>query len=92
MENKVTEKQVDDKIVDLEWETQSFFGRSVTVVAALLANGFIIIETSTCASEDNYDLEIGKEICMERVRQKIWELEGYLLKEKMAGGLDDGED
>ena len=36
-----------------------------------------------CASPENYNEEIGNKIAFENAREKIWKLEGYLLKEKL---------
>lgn len=38
---------------------------------------------SACASPANFDEEIGKKIAFEQARNKIWALEGYLLKQKL---------
>jgi hypothetical protein len=54
-----------------------------TVVSVQLPNGFIIIESSACVDPENYDEELGKSICMERVMNKIWELEGYKLQSEV---------
>ena len=48
-----------------------------------LKNGFVIVESSSCVSPENYDADIGKEICRERALNKIWELEGYKLQSKL---------
>jgi hypothetical protein len=34
-------------------------------------------------SKENFDVEIGEKIAYENARNKIWELEGYLLQEKV---------
>jgi len=56
-----------------------------TVVTAELPNGFILVEDSACVDPANYNEEIGKEICMQRIRNKVWELEGYKLQSKVSG-------
>ena len=53
-------------------------GGKTTVVRAVLKNGFEIVESSSCVSAENYDEKLGEEICMERIRNKIWELLGFL--------------
>ena len=40
---------------------------------------------SACASPENYNAEIGRKIARENAKQKIWALEGYVLKNKLAG-------
>lgn len=56
-----------------------------TVVRAVLKNGFEIVESSSCVSAENYDEKLGEEICMERIRNKIWELLGFLLQTAVGG-------
>lgn len=57
------------------------FGKC-TIVSAKLPNGFIIVESSASVSPDNYDENIGLKICRERIKNRIWELEGYLLQQR----------
>lgn len=60
-------------------------GGKTTVVRAVLRNGFEIVESSSCVSTENYDEKLGEEICMERIRNKIWELLGFLLQTAVGG-------
>lgn len=54
-----------------------------TVVSCKLPNGFVIVEYSACVSPENYDEEMGIDICMNKIENKIWELEGYRLQEEL---------
>lgn len=54
-----------------------------TVVSCRLPNGFVIVESSACVSPDNYDEETGTRICLEKIADKIWELECYRLQEEL---------
>lgn len=60
-------------------------GGKTTFVRAVLKNGFEIVESSSCVSAENYDEKLGEEICMERIRNKIWELLGFLLQTAVGG-------
>ena len=60
-------------------------GGKTTVVHAVLKNGFEIVESSSCVSAENYDEKLGEEICMERIRNKTWELLGFLLQTAVGG-------
>lgn len=60
-----------------------FEGTTVTVCCLTLRNGFNTIGTSACASPDNFDEEIGRGIARKEAYEKIWELEGYLLKQHL---------
>ena len=54
-----------------------------TVCCLTLKNGFTVLGESACASPENYDKEIGEKIAYANAREKIWALEGYLLKQKL---------
>lgn len=49
-----------------------------------LRNGFLVTGESACASPENFDAEIGRKIARENAVNKIWMLEGYLLKEQLS--------
>lgn len=83
-QNTVTVERVKSRIVEKEVKTIDLVGKKHTIVAVKLANGFTCIETSTCVDPDNYDETIGEEMCMKRIENKIWMLEGYLLQEALS--------
>lgn len=56
----------------------------LTVCCLTLRNGFTVTGESACASPENFDAGIGRKIARENARNKIWALEGYLLKESLA--------
>jgi hypothetical protein len=62
-----------------------FPGTTLTVCALTLRNGFQVTGESAAASPENYDEAIGRKIARDNARGKIWALEGYLLKSKLAG-------
>lgn len=55
----------------------------LTFCVIVLKNGFTVTGESACASPENFDPEIGCKVAYENARNKIWMLEGYLLKEKL---------
>lgn len=57
--------------------------QTLTFCVLTLENGFTVTGESACASPENFDAEIGKKIAFENAREKIWLLEGYLLKQKL---------
>lgn len=63
----------------------------LTVCVLTLANGFTVTGESACASPENYRQEIGESVAFENARQKIWVLEGYLLKQKLYEGQHFGQ-
>lgn len=61
-----------------------FQGTTKTVCCLTLQNGFTVIGESAAASPENFDAEIGRKVAREDARRKIWQLEGYLLRERLA--------
>ena len=61
-----------------------FQGTTLTVCALTLRNGFHVVGESAAASPSNFDVEIGRKIARDNARAKIWALEGYLLRSKLA--------
>ena len=51
--------------------------------SGLLENGFAVTGQSAAASAENFDEEIGRKIARADAREKIWPLEGYLLRESL---------
>jgi len=82
-EVKVTKEHVQALIAASHVEDVKL-GEKSTVVSVTLPNGFVIIQSSSCVDPANYDHEVGKKICLERVEDKVWELEGYLLQSKQS--------
>jgi len=56
----------------------------LTFCVLVLRNGFTVTGESACASPENFDAEIGCKIARENAVNKIWMLEGYLLKQKLS--------
>ena len=78
----ISQGMVDNFI--LETWTQTL-GDKCTVVRAKLRNGFEIVESSACVSAENYDENLGHEICMEKIKDKVWMLLGFLLQTAAHG-------
>ncbi|HBJ0432126.1 TPA: hypothetical protein OB858_004423 [Escherichia coli] len=56
----------------------------LTFCVLVLRNGFTVTGESACASPENFDAEIGRKIARQNAVNKIWRLEGYLLKQKLS--------
>ena len=82
MKNTVTKPQIDELLVKSEIKVAAVYGK-VTIVSCKLPNGFVIVEASGAVDIANYDEKIGTEICMERIENKLWELEGYALAKQL---------
>lgn len=80
----VTEDSIDTILDNSDIGILTAFDKC-TIVACQLPNGFVIVESSSCVSPENYDVDMGVDICMERIKNKIWELEGYKLHNELYG-------
>lgn len=58
----------------------------LTFCVLVLRNGFTVTGESACASPENFDPKIGRDIAFKNAREKIWLLEGYLLKQRLHDG------
>ena len=61
-----------------------FPGTTLTVCALKLRNGFIVTGESAAARPQNFDAALGRKIARDNARNKIWALEGYLLRERLS--------
>lgn len=79
---RLTPEMIDQTIVSEQYHV--FPNTTLTVCALTLRNGYIVIGESAAASPQNFDQAIGRKIARENARNKIWGLEGYLLREKLG--------
>lgn len=78
---RVTPAAVDAAIASEEYHV--FAGR-LTVCVLTLANGFLVTGESSCVDAANFDADLGRKIARQKARDKIWELEGYRLRQQIA--------
>ena|ERR1700761_1402640 len=55
----------------------------LTLCVLVLKNGFTVTGESACASPENFDAELGRKLARSKAVDKIWMLEGYLLKQAL---------
>ena len=55
----------------------------VTICIIILQSGFKVEGVSACVDPANYDQELGQKYAYENAYEKLWQLEGYYLKEQM---------
>lgn len=79
---RLTPDHIDSVIVGEDYYV--FPNTTFTVCLLTLKNGFNVSGESAAASPENFDAEIGRKIARENARDKIWALEGYLLKEALS--------
>lgn len=59
---------------------QQTLGEKTTVVRGVLANGFEVVESSSCVDPKNYNEELGAQISRDRIRDHVWHLLGFVLQ------------
>ena len=78
---RLTPEMIDSKIVG---ETFTVLPSGKVMICELtLQNGFTVRGEASVVSKSNFDEAIGKTISKQNARNKIWELEGYLLQESL---------
>ena len=78
---RVTPERIEGAIVGEDYYV--FPGTTVTVALLKLGNGFTVVGESACARPENFDAALGRKIAKDNAKNKIWALEGYLLKQRL---------
>lgn len=78
---RLTPGHLDALIVGEDYHV--FPGTTMTVCCLMLQNGFAVTGQSAAASPENFDAEVGRKIARADAREKLWMLEGYLLRERL---------
>ena len=79
---RISPDDLDAKIVAEQYHV--FPGTTLTVCCLMLQNGYTVTGESAAVSAENFDAEIGQKIARAEARDKIWQLEGYLLRERLS--------
>ena len=56
----------------------------LTFCVIVLKNGFTVTGENACVSPENHDPELGRKLARQKAIDKVWELMGYALKERLA--------
>lgn len=80
---RVTSEDIEASISAEQYHV--FPGTTVTVCALTTRNGYVVIGQSAAASPENFNRDIGQKIARADARDKLWALEGYLLRERLSG-------
>lgn len=78
---RLTPQGIEDKIINEHYHR--FKGTTVTVCLLTMENGFSVIGESAAVSMANFDEEIGRKVARQHARDRLWKLEGYLLRQKL---------
>lgn len=81
--NRVTLDSITAKVLGVEYHNPKESSHT-TVAYVMMANGYMVMGTSTPADPANFNEELGKKFAYEDAIRKVWPLEGYLLCEKLA--------
>lgn len=87
--NMITAERIESLILAEQYYV--FPGTTVTVCCLTIKNGFSIIGESGCVDPDNFDSDVGQKIARDNAFNKMWELEGYVLKWAMKTVSDEEE-
>lgn len=77
----VTKEKIDAKIFNVTYLQPH--GTTLTVCLLVLQNATIIVGESACVDPAKFNADFGKQLAYANAYEKIWALEGYLLKEEM---------
>lgn len=79
--NTVTEQGIRSRIVDEKYFVIE--GTTVTICHLTLENGFSVRGESACVDPLNFDKKKGEMYAFDAAFDKLWQLEGYLLCERL---------
>jgi hypothetical protein len=79
---RVTEDSIQNRIKYVDFLDHY----QLTICIITMENGFMVHGVSAPASPDNFDAEVGKRYAYDNAFKQLWQLEGYLLREKLFRG------
>lgn len=85
--NKLTMGEILDTVAKADYWR---LGETTTTVCQLtLKNGYSVTGTSACIDPLEFNRTIGEKVAWDNALEKVWELEGYLLKQRrFEAGLE----
>lgn len=82
--NTIVQSDIDEIIARATIEV-SKLGEKTCCVHVRLANGFEMTETSSCVDPANYSESMGRTICLRKIQDRLWLLEGWRLQCALHG-------
>ena len=79
--SKITKERINEIIDKVEYVTSPSLKQTFCIIT--LKNGFEVTGTSAVVEVSLYDKIIGERIALTKAKDKIWELEGYLLQQRL---------
>jgi hypothetical protein len=84
--NRVTLDQIKELLDNAKTQEAVFWEKEV-VVSYKLDSGFTVLGRGACVDPANFNIEIGRQVARKQVEDQLWQLEGYLLQNKLIGKL-----
>lgn len=81
--NRLTLKDIEAAIAETHYIRPDIGARTLTICILVLRNGFTVVGEQACADPAIFDEEMGKDFARSNAIEKVWALEGYLLKQRM---------
>ena len=79
---RITPERLEEVIISEQYYV--FPNTTFTACLLTLENGYTVLGESACASPENFNVDIGRKIARDNAKNKIWALEGYLLRSKLS--------
>jgi hypothetical protein len=83
--HRVALAAIKDRMVDVEYLHPKSTPH-MTIAVVTMYNGWVVLGKSAPADPKNFDLLTGKTFAYEDAIRQLWQLEGYLLREKLNEG------
>ena len=85
VKTNLTPSDINSKIKEVQYHIVP--NTTTTICSLTLENGFVVNGESSCADPSAFNKDIGERIAYAFAVEKVWPLEGYLLKEKLSSEL-----
>ena len=85
IKTRLTPEDIRGKIKEIQYHIVP--NTTTTICSITLENGYVVNGESSCADPSAFSQEIGERFAYACAVEKIWPLEGYLLKEKLSKEL-----
>jgi hypothetical protein len=76
---RVTEESIRARISNVSYVLRD----QLTICIITMENGWLSTGVSAPASPENYDAEVGKRYAFDNAFKPLWQLEGYLLRQRL---------
>ena len=77
--NRVTAESISARIVGVRFTRLN--NETTTICSMTMVNGYVVHGLSNCVDPANFDEGVGERVAYKDAFEKLWALEGYLLKE-----------